>query len=103
MATHTEELRSLQQRIEATADGLVDTDPIALRDLAYEAARALQGVSNSATMFLVIEEVDFESYYLAHGDPVSVHWNEAEANSAADRAKEEHPGEVYKVLPVKVG
>lgn len=41
MANHREELLALQRRIRDTADELVDTDPIALRDLAYEAASAL--------------------------------------------------------------
>lgn len=41
MANHSEELRALQKKITERADGLVDTDPIALRDLAYQAARAL--------------------------------------------------------------
>ena len=41
MATHIEELRALQKKILDRADELVDADPIALRDLAYEAGRAL--------------------------------------------------------------
>ncbi len=35
-------LRNLARKIWASADELVDTDPIALRELAYEAARALE-------------------------------------------------------------
>lgn len=39
-------LRELAKRIHETADELVDTDPIALRELAYEAARALEVAAN---------------------------------------------------------
>jgi len=41
MANHTRELRALQTKILHTADELVDSDPIALRNLAYEAGQAL--------------------------------------------------------------
>ena len=41
MTTSAEELRALQTKIQRTADELVDSDPIALRDLAYEAGQAL--------------------------------------------------------------
>ena len=46
MANHIEELRALQKKIMDRADELVDTDPIALRELAYQAAQALGKASD---------------------------------------------------------
>lgn len=39
-------IRELADEVFRDADTLVDTDPIALRDLAYSAARMLQTVAN---------------------------------------------------------
>jgi len=46
MANHTEELRALSKKIWADADELIDTDPIELRELAYRAARAIDGAAD---------------------------------------------------------
>lgn len=56
--------------------------------------------ASSQLIYLLIEEVDFESYYLAHGDPISVHWTEEEADQAAIALREQYPDQPYKVIPV---
>lgn len=55
---------------------------------------------HSQLMYLLIEEDEFESYYLAHGDPISVHWTEEEAEQAATALREQYPDQPYKVIPV---
>lgn len=59
--------------------------------------------SKSELMYLVIEEELIEGYYLVYGDPISVHWDEGEANSTADELQTANKDHFYKVLPVKVG
>lgn len=103
MANSTEEIIDLQKRIEHTADGLVAADPIGLRDLALEAAQVLSQLTGPWTMHLLIDEAEEESFYPAHGHPLSVHWTEEEANRAADDLRQHYPEARLTILPVPLG
>lgn len=73
------------------------------RDTADAVAAAIDADAEAAGMFLLIEEELIEGYYLTHGDPISVHWSEADADSALIELQKQNPSMVYKVLPVKIG
>lgn len=73
------------------------------RDTADAVVAAINAETEAAGMFLLIEEELIEGYYLTHGDPISIHWNETDAYDAMDALEKRNPSMIYKVLPVKIG